>query len=81
MRTFDRHVAKRIHLTLNRFLQTKTELEHRVLGRISILRVITELGLDEDRMERLEIVKCDFHDTNLLIVLPIFVFDAYPEVA
>ena len=81
MRTFDRHVAKRIHLTLNRFLQTKTELEHGILGRISILRVIAELGLDEDRMKRLQIVECDFYNTNFLIVLPIFVFDGYPEVA
>jgi len=55
--TLHSDVAERINLALNRLLKAYTELEHASHGFILLLATsIVELGGDEDRMERLQVV-------------------------
>ena len=82
---FDSHVAQRIDLRLNRFLEAETKLEDAILRRVSVLTLglsaNVQLSLNKDWMVWLQIVKSYLDDAELWIILPILVFDRDPKEA
>ena len=75
------HVAERVDLGLNRLLKTNAELECAVLGWITVLRAIADLGLEEDRVPRLQVIQGYLDHGNLGVILLIFVTNRQPEKA
>ena len=75
VRAFDCNIAKRINLTLDRFLKTDIELEEALLRRITVLTLITKLSFDENWVVWFEIIERNFDNSNFRIILPIFIFD------
>ena len=82
---FDSHVAQRVDLRLNRFLEAETKLEDAILRRVSVLTLglsaNVQLSLNKDWMVWLQIVESYLDDAELWIILPILVFDRDPKEA